>query len=220
VHIKFRQPLAYFVVSNSYRDATCLEIVLTPDQPFVSSFQNICHALLWDQYIMRSLSFIFTIWTEQSGSSDNDSHFCLGVTWLSNNKHPNYIDWGFKLIYLVPPDQYWNSTSNWAKIIPFTFIPVHPLLPFVWLTFTVHMIAYNNRFNPPLVSVQQLTIFRETKCITKLLTYIIKWSSYPWKLYWYLYFLDVHLIYSSMYIVMFAYALLIVLKFLSLELKF
>jgi len=40
------------------------------------------------------------------------------------------------------------------------------------------------------------------------------------KTYWYLYFPEVHLIYSSMYIVMFAYALLIVLKFLSLELKF
>lgn len=67
MHIKFRQPLAYFVVSNSYRDATCLEIVLTPDQPFISSFQNVCHALLWDQYIMRSVSFIFSYsWYELS----------------------------------------------------------------------------------------------------------------------------------------------------------
>jgi len=41
------------------------------------------------------------------------------------------------------------------------------------------------------------------------------------KTYWYLYFADVHLVYNSMHIVMFAYALLIVLKFLSLEkLKF
>jgi len=37
------------------------------------------------------------------------------------------------------------------------------------------------------------------------------------KTYWYLYFIDVRLVYSSVYIVMFAYALLIVLKFLSLE---
>jgi len=37
------------------------------------------------------------------------------------------------------------------------------------------------------------------------------------KTYWYFYFTDVHLVYSSMYIVIFACALLIVLKFLSLE---
>jgi hypothetical protein len=93
--------------------------------------------------------FLFMIWTEQSGSGDNDSGFCVGVTWLSNDKYHNYTDWSFKLFYLVPPGQYVNSTSQWAKIIPFTFIPVHSLLPFVRLTFSVRMIAYNNCFNPP-----------------------------------------------------------------------
>jgi len=68
---------------------------------------------------------------------------------MSIGKHPIYTDWSFKLICLVPPGQYWNSTSKWAKIIPFTFILVYSLLPFIWLTFSVHMIAYNNCFNPP-----------------------------------------------------------------------
>jgi hypothetical protein len=124
------------------------------------------------------LHFLFMIWTEQSGSDDSDSDFCLGVTWLSSNKHPNYTDWSFKLYFLVPPGQYWNSTSNWTKIFPFTFIPVHSYgwpSVYTWLHITTALILQ-------LVSVQQLTIFRETKCITKLLlTYIIKWSSYPRK---------------------------------------
>jgi hypothetical protein len=47
---------------------------------------------------------------------------------------------------------------------------------YTWLLITTALILQ-------LVSFQQLTMFRETKCITKLLlTYIIKWSSYPWKL--------------------------------------
>jgi len=47
---------------------------------------------------------------------------------------------------------------------------------YAWLHITTALILQ-------LVSVQQLTIFRETKCITiLLLTYIIKWGSYPWKL--------------------------------------
>lgn len=164
----------------------CLEIVLTPDQPFISSFQNVCHALLWDQYIMGFLAFIFSYsWYEMGRVVQ--VIIMLTFVW----ELPDCLMTSIPTILTGVLNWYtWSLQAN-TGIVPQTG-------PRLFLSLSFHFILYYHSYGWPsvytwllittalilqLVSVQQLTIFKETKCIIKLLViYITKWSTYPWKL--------------------------------------
>jgi hypothetical protein len=126
----------------------CVNILPANYQQFLSCLSCSAVGLVYHE-LFRLHIFSFMIYTLNKTFQVIMLLTCVReLCGLFNDKDPNYTDWNVNLIYLVPPQKYWNSTANWAKIISFSFVPVHYSLPLIQLTI-VHMITYNsNCFNP------------------------------------------------------------------------